>query len=86
MGVAVEDHLRTAFEERRGQPVGAEERPDPARLALERRQRRGVVEQRASGVAAVDRGQTRSERVDRGGRLGVHVPQERLAEVLELRV
>jgi hypothetical protein len=86
MGVAVEDHLRTAFEERRGQPVGAEERPDPARLALERRQRRGVVEQRDSGVAAVDRGQARSERVDLGGRLGVHVPQERLAEVGELRV
>ena len=39
--------------------VGAEERPDPARLALERRRRRRVVEEHDPQVAVVDRARAR---------------------------
>src|SRR5437762_2763897 len=66
---------------RAGEPVGAEERPDSARLALERRLGRRVVQQDDSVVAALDRLQPGLERPDLGGRLAVDLAQDRLAEV-----
>src|SRR3954466_9157700 len=68
---AGQDAVRPVLGDRDGKPVGAEERPDPARLAFERGRGRRVVEQDDPVVASLDRLEPRLERVHLLGRLGV---------------
>ena len=71
--------------DRRGQPRRAEEGPDRLRLADERLRDRRVVEQDDPPVAAGDRLEPRLDRLHLARRLGVHLTQQRLAEVGQLR-
>lgn len=50
MRVAVEDEVGTVLEDRRRQPVAAEEDPDLPRLPLQRRLDRRVVEERVEAM------------------------------------
>ena len=84
VGVAVQDEVGAVRADRRGEARRAEERPDRLRLADERLRDRGVVEQDDPAVAARDRLEPRLERLDLARRLGVDLPQQRLAEVGQL--
>ena len=84
MGVPVEDDVGPVLADRRRHPVGAQERPDYPRLALERGRGRRVVEQDDPVVAAFDRLEPVCDRLHLRGRVAVHLPQDRLAEVRQL--
>ena len=85
VGVAVQDHVGVVLEDRRGEAVGAEERPDLAPLALERRRDGRVVQQDDPERAHRDRAQALVQRRGLLHRLGVDAAQGGLAEVGEVR-
>ena len=72
------------LEDRRRQPVAAEEGPDADRLALQRVGRRRVVQEHDPERAHRDRAQALVEGGDVGCCGGVHLAQLRLAEVREV--
>ena len=83
--VAVQHERRLVLGDRGGEPVGAEERLDPRRLADERRVRRRVVQQHDPHRAQRDRAQAALQRLDVARGLGVDLAQQRLAEVRQVR-
>ena len=81
MAVAVQDDRRLPLGDRLGEAVAAEEAPDRLPLALERRRRRRVVQQRDPDRAAGDLLQRHVQRAHLRPGLRVDRPQQRLAEV-----
>ena len=81
VGVAVQDEVGPVLGDRDREPVGAEKREDPLRLALERVRGRCVVEQDDPQVAVADLLQPGGERLDLRGRLRLDLAQQPLAEV-----
>src|SRR5205809_1829300 len=79
--VPVQGDVGPELGDRRGEPLAAEIRPDPLRLAVQGVRGRRVVEQRDADVAVRDLLQRALERVDLLAGLRVDAPQERLAEV-----
>ena len=73
-------------DDRRRQAAAPEEGPDHPRLTLERGRRRRIVEEDDAQRARGNRGEALVEREHLGGRLGVDLAQERLAEVGQLRI
>ncbi len=66
VGVAVQDEVGPVLGDRRRHPLGAEERPEPLRLALERLRDRRVVQQRDPDLrAAIARGRASSASTSR---------------------
>src|SRR5262245_14208195 len=85
MGMAVENEVWPVRADRRGKPAGAEEGPDRLGLADERVADGGVMEQHDAAMAACDLLQPRLDSFHLGCRFAVHLAQERLAEVGQLR-
>ena len=83
--VPVEDEVGPVGADRPCQAAGAEEGPDRLGLADQGPGHRRVVHEHDPPVAARDRLQARPERVDLDRRLPVHLAQQRLAEVRNLR-
>jgi hypothetical protein len=81
VGMPVEDDVGPVLRDRRREPVAAEIRPDPLRLAVQRVGGRGVVQQHDADGTVRDRLQPLSDRVGLRARLRVHAPQQGLAEV-----
>lgn len=83
--VAMEDDVGAVLRDRRCEAVAAEIRPDPLRFSVQRVGRRRVVEQHDPDGTVRDLLETGADGFDLGARLGVDLPQERLAEVGQLR-
>jgi Nucleotidyl transferase of unknown function (DUF2204) len=83
--MAVEDGIRPVRADRAREPPRAEECPDALRLADERLRHRRVVEEHEPSLAPCDRLQPGLHGLDLPGRLGVHLAQQRLPEVRDLR-
>ena len=66
---------------RDAEPCAAKVGPNPGRLALERALDGRVVQQDDAERAVRDGAETVADRLHLGRRLGVHLPQKRLAEV-----
>jgi Uncharacterised nucleotidyltransferase len=86
VAVAVENEVGPMCGNRRGQSVGSEEGPDDLGLADERRGRGRVVKEHDAQVAGLDRSQSLLEGCNVRGGLGVHLPEQRLPEIGQLRV
>jgi hypothetical protein len=84
--VAVEDEVRQVVGDRAAEAVAAEKRPDPGRLALDRRGSRRVVEEHDADRVVGDGPEPAVERIDLVGRLRVDRAHDRLAEVGQRRV
>jgi hypothetical protein len=81
VGVPVQDEIGPVLGDRDRQAFRAEEDLDPLGLTFERVHCRRVVEQHDAEVAGADLLETVRERLDLGGRLGVDIAEQRLAEV-----
>src|SRR3954447_7443218 len=79
--VAVQDEIRQVVGDRAPEAVAAEKRPDPGRLAFDRRGRRRVVEEHDADRAVGDGLEPAVERLDLIGRLRVDRAHYGLAEV-----
>jgi hypothetical protein len=86
MAVAVEDEVRQVVGDRAPEPVAAEKRPDPGRLAFDRGRCRRVVEEHDADWAVGDGLEPAVERLDLVRGLRVDRPHDRLAEVGQRRV
>src|ERR671924_22409 len=83
MGMAVQDEVGEVLRDRDTEPRAAEESVDAERLALQRVVDRRVVEEDDPERAVRDGLEPCRDRLRLGRRLGVYLPQERLAEVGE---
>src|SRR5687767_6596502 len=79
--VAVHHEIRRVIRDRASEAVAAEKGEDPARLALECRHGGRIVQQHDTNGAVCDRLQAALDRGHLFGRLGVHAPKKRLAEI-----
>jgi hypothetical protein len=84
--VAVEDEVRQMVGDRAPEAVAAEERPDPGRLACDRRVGRRVVEEHDAHRAVGDGHEPAIERLDLVCRLRIDRAHDRLAEVGQHRI
>lgn len=84
MGMSVDDQIGPVLEDRRRQPVAAEEGEDLARLTFEGCLHRRVVKDDEADRAGGHRAQGLVERFHLGGRLGVDRAQRGLPEVRQV--